>query len=231
MNAARSAEDTSPVTCNPVRTEAAQRIEPGTRRRALDEQSPARRDLQRREQAARDRAEIEHVAARLLQRQIGRDRVHLRRLHRQELRVAAGLGLVPLDREARVHRVVADLRAEQVVGPRIDRHQIADLDAPLAARLAAERRHQRDAARAGDLDVFFMRVERRHGDAGQRPDVVEVDLAGQHVEQGFVGRWFGNLDDQLALVRRGRAEAGRAGLGIAGDAERVLPFGDRVTPG
>ncbi len=206
---------------------ASQGIEPRPRRRALDEQRPSRRDLQGGEQAARDRAEVKHIAPRLLQREVRRHLVHLRRLHGEELRVAPRLGLVALNAEIRIHRIIADQRREQIIGPRIDRHQIADLDPPLRPRLAAERSHQRDPARSGDLHVFLMRVEGRDRDAGQRPDVVEVDLARQHVEQRLVGRGLGRLDDQLLLVARRRAEAGLSRVGIAGDAEGILVTRDR----
>ena len=112
-----------------------QRIQPRPRCRTLHEQRPPRCDLQGGEQAARNRAEVEHIAPRLLQREVRRQLVHLRRLHRQELRVAARLGLVALNAKVGIHRIIADQRAEQVIGARIDRHQIADLDPALRARL------------------------------------------------------------------------------------------------
>ena len=76
-----------------------------------------------------------------------------------------------------------------------------------------------------------MAIEGRDRDAGQRPDVVEVDLAGQHVEQRLVGRRLGHLDDQLLLVARRRAKPRGAGIGIAGDAEGVLVTRDRGDAG
>ena len=141
--------------------------------------------------------------------------------------MAAGLGLVTLNAEIGIHRVIANQGAEEVIRPRIDRHQIAHLDPPLRARLAAERRNQRNPARAGDLHVLLVGIERRYRNARQRPDVVEVDLARQHVEQRLVGRRLGGCDDQLLLVARRGAEAGLARVGIAGDAEGILIGRDR----
>ena len=72
--------------------------------------------------------------------------MHLRGLHRQKLGVAASFRLVALNREIGIHRIIADHRAQKIIGSGIDRHQIADLDPPLRPRFAAERRDQRDAA-------------------------------------------------------------------------------------
>ena len=145
--------------------------------------------------------------------------------------MAAGFGLVALNGEIGIHRIIADLRGQQIIGARIDRHQIADLDPPLCAGFAPQSRDQGDAARSGDLDVFLVAVEGRNRNAGQRPDVVEVDLAGQHVEQRLVGRRLGHRHDQLLLVARRRAEARLAGVRIAGDAEGVLVTRDRGNAG
>ena len=115
------------MTFSPVRIALLQRVEAGAGRGALDEQRPPRRDPQRREQAAPDGAEVEDIAPRLLERQVGWDRMQLRRLRDEELRVAAGRRLIALDREVGEHRVAPDHRREQIVGPRIHRDEIADL--------------------------------------------------------------------------------------------------------
>ena len=68
-----------------------------------------------------------------------------------------------------------------------------------------------------------MPVERGDWNPGQRPNVVEVHFARQHVKQGLIGRWFGHFDDQLALMACRRAKAGRTSIRVAGDTERILP--------
>ncbi len=76
-----------------------------------------------------------------------------------------------------------------------------------------------------------MRVEGGDGNAGERPDIVEIDLAGQHVHQSLVGLGRDHGDDMLALVGCGRAEA-RAPV----SGSRLMPkasclAGIAVTPG
>src|SRR3989344_9470891 len=76
-----------------------------------------------------------------------------------------------------------------------------------------------------------MRVEGGDGNAGERPDVVEIDLAGQHVHERLVGLGRDHGDDMLALMAGWRAEARCAGIGVAADAEGELLGLYRGDPG
>jgi hypothetical protein len=206
------------------------RLEAGARRRAFGEQRLAGLDLQRREQRAHDGAEIQHIGARGLQRQVRRHGVQLRSLHEQKLLVTAGVGFIALDRKACVHRIARGERGEQITLAGIHGDQIADLQSPLALHFTAERGDQRDAARARDLIVEIVVFERRHRNASDRPDVVEVDLGGEHVDHGLVRarRWHGH--ENLALEVFRQAMGGRTGGGIADHGVTVLPGRDWREP-
>ena len=204
-----------------------ERFQPGAGGRSFDEQGLAGRDLQRGEQGSHDRAQVQDVGARLLKRQVGRKGVQLRTLGDQKLGMAAGAGFVALDRKAHKHRVATRQRAEQVGLARVHRNQIAHLQAALALGLAAQRRDQRHTARAGDLHVLFVIVEGRDRNAGQCPDVVEVDLGGQHVDQRLVRQWRLHRHDELDLAHSRLAEARLAGGRVARHAKSELPLRKR----
>ena len=140
--------------------------------------------------------------------------------------MAARPCFVALNCKARIHRIVADLGGKQIARPRINSDKIADFNASLGAHFAPERRNERNATRSSDLSILFMRIERRNRDAGQCPDVVEIDLTCQHVKQGFVGCGLGHPDDEFSFVGGRWTEARRACIGVAGDAKGILPFRD-----
>ena len=87
------------------------------------------------------------------------------RLAAHELREGAVGRLVALDLEVRVHRIVARARRQEIGDAGIDHAQLADLEAPLARRLGAERGHQHDRAAARDVQVLVVEVEDGDGHA------------------------------------------------------------------
>ena len=199
-----------------------QRIKASASRCALHKQPSTRGDLQSCEQTAADRAKVQDITSCLFERQITRDGVKLRCLRDQELRMASSFGFISLDGKTCIHRVIANLRAKQIIGPGIDRDHVADLHAALCFGFTAQRRDQRNAAGAGNLNVLFMAVKWRYRNARQRPYVVEVYLGRQHVNKRFIRRRLWHLNNQLALVRRWWAEARRTSIGIAGNAICIL---------
>ena len=153
-----------PTTSTPDWRAIFEALQTGARRRALDEEAAARLHRQRGEQAARDRARVQAVGARFLEREIGQLGVQLRPLHEQELRVRSVGALVALDAEVRRHRVEPHVRRQQLALARVDRDQVTDGHAPLALHLAAERRDEADAARSGDV------ARRRRAHRRARPE-------------------------------------------------------------
>jgi len=215
----------------PVARSALHGLEAGARGSALDEQRASRLDLQGGEQRTHHRAEVQHIRTGGLEREVGGQRVQLRALHEQELLVAAGVGLVALDREARVHRVPRGERRQQVALTGVHRDQIADLEPAFALHLAAQRGDQRHAARTSDLVVEVVVLERRHRDAGDRPDVVEVHLGGEHVDHclGGAGARHGQQDLALHVLRQ--AVRRRPGVRILDHRMTVLPLRKGRQPG
>ena len=208
-----------------------QRFQPGAGGRALDKQRLPRRHAQCSQQRAHDGAQVEHVAAGLFQRQVARHGVQLRRLRDEKLRMAAAAGFVALDGKAGVHGVAPGQRAEQLALARVHRHQVAHFEPTLAPHLAAQRGHQGHAARAGDLHVVVMVVEGRNGHTRERPQVVEVDLGGQHVDQRLVRLGQVHGHDEFVFGLQRRAEGGLAGGRIARHAKRKLPRRQRRDAG
>ena len=121
--------------------------------------------MQRREQAAADCAQVQDIASRLLKCKVARDRMQLRRLSDQKLRMAAGFGFISLNGKAGIHRVISDLRTKQVVGARIYRDHVAHLQAALRSGFASQSRDKRNTPGASNLHILFMAIERRHRNA------------------------------------------------------------------
>ena len=204
---------------------ALERLKSGAGRCAFDEERLARTDAQRGEQRAHHGAQVEDIRTGRFEREVRRQRMQLRPLCDQELLMAAGVGLVALDGEPGVHRVARRERREQVALARVDRDQVAHLDATLTLHLAADRRHEGDAARTGHLMVKVVILERRHRDTGKRPDIIEVDLGGEHIDQCLVRLRMRDRQQDLALRVLRQAVRRRAGRRVAYDRVTVLPTG------
>ena len=144
--------------------------------------------------------------------------------------MAAGVGLVALDGETGVHRIPCGERRQQIALARVHRDKVAHLDAALALHLAADRRHECDAARTGHLMVEVVVLERRHRDTGERPDIVEVDLGREHIDQCLVRLRVRDRQEDLALRILRQAVRRRAGRRITNDGVTVLPDGQRREP-
>lgn len=65
---------------------------------------------------------------------------------------------------------------KQVRDTGIDRDKIPDLQPRLRLQRFAQRDHHGDTARSGDVHIFIMFIKQRYRNAGDRPDVVVVDL-------------------------------------------------------
>ena len=152
--------------------------------------------------------------------------MQLRRLRHEKLRVAAEIGLVALNGEVGVHRIARRQRRQQIALPTVHCHQIADLKTPFRLRIRAQRCHQSQSTRAGDLHIEVVIVEAAHRDSGDRPDVVEVHFRRQHIHQRFHRARLTNRNNQFLFRCLRCTELRRAGLLVLGHTERILPRRD-----
>ncbi|WP_282186816.1 hypothetical protein, partial [Azospirillum brasilense] len=75
------------------------------------------------------------------------------------------------------------------------------------------------------MHVLVMLVEQRDGDAGERPNIVVIDLGGEDIDQRLVGAGLGDGDDDLRFGLRRVAVGGGSRLQIADDGLGELPAG------
>ncbi len=122
--------------------------------------------------------------------------------------------------------VAARQRGEQVRLAGIDVDQVADREPAFAAQFGAQRRDEGDAAGAGDLIVEVVVVEGRDRDAGDAPDIVEIHLRGQDIDQGLGGAGLVHRNDDFVLGFCRYVMLWAAGRWIARDGEGVLMGGD-----
>jgi hypothetical protein len=181
----------------------AQALEPGARRRALDEQ-PCGWAGYRASGTARDESCPGSAAGRgLLDGQTGELGCSCGPWTTRNWAWRAVIDLVALDVEIRRHRVEALVRREQFALAGVDRHQLADRSRP--SRPAPRRRgDQRHAAGTGHLQVGVAGIEGRDG----MPVIAQMSLkltseASRKTRASF-GPGFGVEHQQFLGVLRGR---------------------------
>jgi hypothetical protein len=154
----------------------------------------------------------------------------LRRLAAHELRERAVRRLVALDLEVGVHGILSRPRREEIGHAGIEDAELADAQAPLPCRLAADGGHEHDGPAARHVEVPVVQIEDRDRHTARGEDGVVGQPRVEDVSERVVRAEVGHAGDHRP-ERVTRLAVGRLPPPVLDHGPHVLPRGHGIQTG